>query len=190
MSEALSHELKWLEVCEHAGKVFSTCSRRQYFAVVLDTEKRVVGTGYNGSPPGMKHCVDGGCPRGLAPSEGQGSVGHGSGYGDCIALHSEANALLYSDRTSRLGGTLIVNGPPCFGCSKLIAGSGLRRVIHAIDDMYADWPKCRSLLESAGITVISVSVNMKQKQGDLWNGVKPGITTMKLLESGIGWKPN
>lgn len=153
MSRPLAHELKWLDVCAYSGSVFSSCSRRQYFAVVLSADRRVVGTGYNGAPPGLVHCVDGGCPRGLTVA---GEVGHGAPYGNCVAIHAEANALLYSDRTARLGGTIIINGPPCFDCSKLIAGSGLRRLVHSTDSHYADWPKCKDLLAKSGVKVVSV----------------------------------
>lgn len=148
-------EIKWLSVCTHASQQFSTCSRRCYFAVVLSPEGRVVGTGYNGAPPGLPHCVDGGCPRGAT---GDGVVPHGAGYGDCTANHAESNALLWSDRTARLGGTLVVNGPPCWDCSKLIAGSGIRRVVHFTDPEYADWTKCKQLLSDAGIQIVSVEM--------------------------------
>lgn len=149
-------ERKWLSVCTHAAQQFSTCSRRCYFAVVLSPEGRVVGTGYNGAPPGLTHCVDGGCPRG---STSEGEVPHGAGYGDCIATHAEANALLWSDRTARLGGTLIVNGPPCWDCSKLIAGSGVWRLVHYTDHAYADWAKCKKLLIDSNIKVVSIEMD-------------------------------
>lgn len=101
----------------------------------------------------MRHCTDGGCPRGLS------GVTHGSSYssaeGFCIAQHAEAGALLYSDPARRRGGTLIVNGPPCFECARLIASSGVSRVVHTWDDTYEDWPKIKEFLETAGIKVVS-----------------------------------
>lgn len=133
--------------------LFSTCSRRQYFAVVLGTDNRVVGVGYNGAPSGMKHCVDGGCPRGAS------MVKHGSSYdspdGFCVAQHAEAGALLHSDPARRRNGTLIVNGPPCFECARLIASSGVGLVVHLHDDAY-DWKPVREFLIMAGVGVVSV----------------------------------
>lgn len=139
-------DLHWLQVCTFAAPLFSTCGKRQYFAIVLDNQGRVVGTGYNGAPPGIRHCVDGGCPRwqqGSAP---------GTTYDNCIAIHAEENALLWSDRTLRAGGsTLVVNGPPCYGCAKKIAGSGVRRLVYLEDPSYADWDRARELLVTAGV---------------------------------------
>jgi dCMP deaminase len=152
----LSHEAKWLRACAMLAPVFSTCSRRQYFSVVVGTDKRVVGVGYNGSPSGMKHCVDGGCPRGAS------GVAHGSTYstaeGFCIAQHAEAGALLHSDPTRRRGGTVIVNGPPCFECARLIASSGVARLVCLADEAYEGWGRIELFLNEAGIEVVVGSV--------------------------------
>lgn len=142
---------KYLEWAGYGGKLFSTCSRRQCMAIIVGRDGRVVGTGYNGAPPGMVHCVDGGCPRAnRKPDEG-----HGTNYDDCVAIHAEANALLFSDRTAREGGTLYVNLPPCFGCAKEIANSGLRKVVFAHDPEFKEWPRVQKFLQEAGIKVIS-----------------------------------
>lgn len=140
-----------MQWCESGAGIFARCSRRQYMAIVVGADGRVLGTGYNGAPAGVRHCDDGGCPRAAT------DVAHGSGYGNCVAVHAEANALLHSDRSARDGGTLYVNGPPCWECSKLIAGSGITALVHTEDTSYADWPKCRDLLDSVGIRVISLA---------------------------------
>lgn len=152
VDQPTNREWKFLRVAVAAAKEFSTCAKRQYFAWVLSPDGRVAGTGYNGSPPGIPHCADGHCPR---LQEGSAS---GSAYDNCIAIHAEENALLWSDRTARLGGTIIVNGPPCWGCGKKIAGSGLRRLVYLRDDGYADWPRVEALLEQAGIECVGVAV--------------------------------
>ncbi len=144
------HEMKWLEGCDHLARIFSTCSKRQYASVVLAPNKRVVGFGYNGSPPGMAHCVDGGCPRALETDI------PGSNYDTCIAQHAEAGALLWSDPAMRSGGTLIVNGPPCMGCAKLVASSGIARVVHYNDPRYSQWGDVAQFLADAGIVVVSL----------------------------------
>lgn len=153
-STPLSHEVKWMQACVMMAPLFSTCSRRQYFAVVLSQNKRVVGVGYNGAPPKMKHCVDGGCPRGLS------NVGHGSSYeapeGFCIAQHAEAGALLWSDAALRQGGTIIVNGPPCLECARLIASSGLKRVCYRPDASYVGFALVESFLSSAGVQLVQI----------------------------------
>lgn len=146
----IKREWNWLRVCSFAAQEFSTCGKRQYFAVVLSPDGRVVGSGYNGAPPGIPHCADGHCPR------WQNNEEPGSAYDTCIALHAEENALLWSDRTDRQGGTIIVNGPPCWACGKKIAGSGIRRVVYLRDDKYLDWPRVEALLEQTGVECVGV----------------------------------
>lgn len=141
---------QYMQWAVSGSKIFSTCSRRQYMAIVLSADGRIIGTGYNGAPPGFVHCTDGGCPRANSESPA------GSSYGNCIAIHAEANALIHSDRSARLGGTLIINGPPCYDCAKLISGSGVARVVFMTDPAYAEWGKVRMLLQKAGITMIEV----------------------------------
>ena len=145
-------ELKYLYSCEMQAKLFSTCGKRQYFALVIDGNGHIVGTGYNGGPSGTKHCNEGGCPRlaeGSAP---------GSNYDNCIAIHAEANALLHSDYSERRDGrgTIFVNGTPCYSCAKLIANSYLDRVVCIADDTYEDWPRVRGELEDWGVAVCEV----------------------------------
>lgn len=151
---ALKHEVKWLKSLDFMAKQFSTCAKRQYAAIVLAPNKRVAGFGYNGSPPGVPHCTDGACPRLHTNSAA------GSNYDTCIAQHAEAGALLWSDASMRIGGTIIVNGPPCMGCAKLIASSGLTRLIYKIDPeyVYEQWPIIDKFLSDAGIVSIGVNV--------------------------------
>jgi dCMP deaminase len=125
----LPHEQKWMRVLDGAAKEFSTCAKRQYAAVVVAPNKRVVGFGYNGSPPGVAHCNEGACPR----------------------LHEDSA----SDPGLRLGSTLIINGSPCMGCAKLIASSGVKRVVYRLDPSYNQLPVVLNLLNEAGIEYVS-----------------------------------
>ena len=150
----LRRELNWLKSCFQLAETFSTCAKRQYFAVVIAPNGRVVGVGYNGSPPNLGHCKDGACPRYLEQSA------NGSNYDNCIAQHAEANALLWSDPTMRQGATLVVNGPPCFGCAKQIASASIKRVVYTPDDAYLDWERSEQLLEQAGVELVPVNKEM------------------------------
>lgn len=152
MTEILRHEKQWLDSLEVLAGNFSTCSKRRYAAVVIATNKRLVGFGYNGAPPGMAHCEDGACPRLNENAE------NGSNYDTCISQHAEAGALLWSDASMRIGGTIIVNGPPCMGCAKLIASSGIKRLVFKKDSAYRDWPNVEKFLIAAGIVAVGVNV--------------------------------
>lgn len=146
MNTLTTRDLKWLDACERLAPVFSTCERRQYVSFIISEAGRVVGFGYNGSPPNHPHCSDLPCPR-LASTVSPGSR-YDVGEGRCIAVHAEANAIMYSSPLDRVGATLYVNGPPCPDCAKLIAGSGIVRVVHLSDPEYPD--ACTPL----GITTI------------------------------------
>ncbi|KAK6360528.1 Deoxycytidine monophosphate (dCMP) deaminase [Orbilia blumenaviensis] len=73
----------------------SNCMKRRV-GCVLVREKRVISTGYNGTPRGLTNCNDGGCARCNSASAG------GSGLSTCLCLHAEENALLEAGR-ERIG---------------------------------------------------------------------------------------
>lgn len=145
----MTNTQKWLTACEQLAQTFSTCSKKQYAAIILNTQGKVIGFGYNGSPPGHPHCTDGHCPR------YQQNTPNGQNYDNCIANHAEANALLWSDPAQRQNATLIINGPPCYQCTKLICTSGITHLIHYTDPTYQQWNQCIDLLLTSNIKITS-----------------------------------
>lgn len=103
----------------------STCPRSQVGAVVV-SDKRIKGTGYNGSPAGLPHCSDAGCLM---------MDGH------CIrTIHAEINALMECSPGERKGATIYVTHRPCPECSKAIINSGIVRVVYAHEyPVSIDW---------------------------------------------------
>lgn len=149
MRQILSRDFKWLKLCMDSAKIFSTCAKRQYATYIVDEYGYQIGFGYNGVPKGMEHCVDNGCPR-LADNSAS-----GSSYENCRSIHAESNALLHSDYLARRNGcTLYVNGPPCFWCAKLIANSGVSRLVYIIDRSYEQFDESRMFLIEAGVHVV------------------------------------
>ena len=63
------------------------CIRRQVAAIIVK-EKRIISTGYNGTPRGVANCYEGGCPRCNSDTPS------GEGLGDCICAHAEENAIV------------------------------------------------------------------------------------------------
>lgn len=102
-------------------KLRSDCERDKVGAVVVGRDQRIRITGYNGAPPSLPGCQT--CPRRLS------GVEPGSNYGNCVAVHAEANALLFCDREDLPGSTLYVTRQPCTDCAKLIAAAGIERVV-------------------------------------------------------------
>ena len=90
--------------------------------------KRIVATGYNGAPSGRPGCLsDNMCPRAFSDAPPLSS--YDTGPGACIAVHAEANALLYADRSLSEGAVLYCTCTPCTGCMRLIAGGGIKRLV-------------------------------------------------------------
>lgn len=107
------------------------CTRRQVGAVILDKSNRVISVGYNGAPSGDPGCLTAGaCPRGrMSKTDVAPGSSYDTGAGSCIAIHAEANAIMFADPIRRIGGTLAITDEPCDGCRRLILGSGVGRVI-------------------------------------------------------------
>lgn len=107
----------------------SLCDGDQVGAVITSSASIVVATGYNGPPKGFDHgekTCTAWCPR-QQNREKPGFSLHA--YIGCQTIHAEANALLSSERSQRIGGTIYVTSPPCWDCAKLIANSGLVSVV-------------------------------------------------------------
>jgi len=103
----------------------SNCMKRRV-GCVLVREKRVISTGYNGTPRGLTNCGEGGCPR---CNDGQGS---GVGLSTCLCIHAEENALLEAGRERiREGATLYCDTCPCLTCSIKIAQVGISEVVYS-----------------------------------------------------------
>jgi dCMP deaminase len=122
----------------------SNCRRRQVAAVVVK-DRRVISTGYNGTPRGVRNCMDGGCPRCAsdAPS--------GERLDECICSHAEENAIVqaaYHGIAIR-DSVLYVTLSPCLTCAKMIVNAGIREVIYAQE--YHFERQTRALLLEAGV---------------------------------------
>ena len=123
----------------------SNCVRARHGAVIVKN-RRISSTGYNGPPSGHAHCDEGACPR------AQESNVSGWGHDNCIAIHAEANAILYSSPVERDGATIFITGVPCFTCAKLIANSGISEVV-TTGDPYEDWDRVRDFLINCKVRV-------------------------------------
>ena len=119
-----------MELCRQTAKIFSTCSKAQYAALLVNDDNHLVGFGYNGTAPNAKHCVDGFCPRAKTTAKG-------GSYDNCYSVHAEQNAFLHSD-FSHKPTKLYVNGTPCFTCAKLIRNSTIKEVYYIPEDRDSD----------------------------------------------------
>lgn len=102
------------------------CRRRKVGAVLVKG-RRVVSTGYNGAAAGKSSCLAGDCPRGLLSYADCQAFGS---YANCIAVHAEANALLYANHAETVNGTMYITCEPCADCLKLLDGALVAEVIY------------------------------------------------------------
>ncbi len=111
--------------------------------MIVDGDRRIVSTGYNGVQPGQAGCLSGACPRGLlsaAECLPGGTETPKSAYNNCISTHAEDNAIRYAqfdgyDRTRAT--TIYTNMAPCGGCLELIAKARIDRAV---------WPEGQLML--------------------------------------------
>ncbi|KAL4889734.1 cytidine deaminase-like protein [Aspergillus ambiguus] len=121
----------------------SNCMKRRV-GCVLVRDRRVISTGYNGTPRHLKNCNEGGCPR---CNRGEGG---GVGLSTCLCLHAEENALLEAGRERiREGAILYCDTCPCLTCTVKIAQVGISEVVYS--QGYNMDQQSATILEAAGI---------------------------------------
>ncbi len=126
----------------------ATCSRGRT-AVVIVKDKRILTTGYVGSPMGIAHCDDVGHHMKRVVHE-DGRVSQ-----HCVrTIHGEQNAIALAARKGipLEGGTLYCKLEPCYTCAKMLINTGITRVVcrkryHAAQDS-------RVLFKQAGVDLV------------------------------------
>lgn len=129
----------------------SNCIRRQVGAVVVQ-DRRVITTGYNGTPSGVVDCDHGGCQR--CSDREENKIKPKERKDRCICVCAEQNAIFQSALygVSTKGATIYVTVSPCPICTRAIINSGIREVVY--DSFDADDEDLRGgLFKQAGITV-------------------------------------
>lgn len=124
----------------------SNCMKRKVAAVVVK-DRRIISTGYNGTPRRVANCNEGGCPRcnSLADS--------GTRLDECLCSHAEENSIVqaaYHGITLK-GSTLYSTCSPCLICTKMIINAGIARVVYNLD--YPLHGTSKHLLEEAGVAL-------------------------------------
>ena len=112
---------------------------------VIVKNKRIVTTGYNGAPAGIRTCVERGeCLRKKI------GVASGTRAELCYAIHAEQNAIIQAAKlgSSIDGATLYCTHQPCVICAKMIVNAGIRRVVY--EEGYPD-EFAREMLKEGGV---------------------------------------
>ena len=114
----------------------------QVGACIIDGDKRILSTGYNGFPQG---CSDDEFPWNRDESLGETKYQY--------VVHAELNAILNASGKKLAGSTVYVGLFPCNECAKAIIQSGIKEVVY-LSDKYHDTPSMsasRKMLDAAGV---------------------------------------
>lgn len=125
----------------------------QVGACIVDTQNRIISTGYNGFPQG---CSDDIFPWNRDEARGETKYQ--------FVVHAELNAVLNARDKSLVGSKIYVALFPCNECAKAIIQSGIREVIY-LSDKYNGTPSTvasRKMLDAAGIKLTQIKPTKAQ----------------------------
>ena len=140
-------DVRFMEVAELISAWASCYQRDRKIGAVIVKNKRILTTGYNGAPAGIKTCVE----RGECLRKKQG-IASGTMQELCYAIHAEQNAII---QAAKLGisiqdATLYCTHQPCVICAKMIVNAGISRVVYR-----EGYPVefAREMLEEGGVSL-------------------------------------
>lgn len=109
-------------------KLRSNCMTRKVGAVIVRDHIQLAA-GYNGTPPGIKNCFEGGCERCAQRMEG--NIGSGALLERCLCSHAESNAIVHCATMGVAvgGSTMYTTYVPCMECTKMSITAGIKRFV-------------------------------------------------------------
>ena len=135
------------------AKLRSNCMTRQVGAVIVRNHRQLA-TGYNGTPPGVKNCFEGGCKR--CQDRIEAKIESGASLDRCLCNHAEANAIMHCAILGIEAGSkdaiLYTTFVPCLECTKMAITIGIKKIICL--DTYPETNY--DLIKEAGINVVTL----------------------------------
>ena len=119
---------RFMDLTETIAKWSSCFKSDRSIGAIIVRNKRIITTGYNGAPSGIKSCKEKGeCLRQKL------NIPSGKQRELCFAIHAEQNAIIQAAKLgiSIEGATLYCTHQPCVICSKMIVNAGIVRVVYA-----------------------------------------------------------
>lgn len=142
-------DYRYIGLAHHIAE-WSSCLSRKVGALIT-VNRRIVATGYNGAPAGVKSCRElGFCLRKDSKS--------GENLDTCLAAHAEQNCLIQASKTniSVDGGNIYITTYPCSTCMKLIINAGIKKVFYS---QAYNSPLTERLAKEAGVELIQILPN-------------------------------
>jgi dCMP deaminase len=123
---------------------------------VLVKDKRILSTGYNGSPSNLKHCAEVGCLREKLGIES------GKMHELCRGIHAEQNAIIQAayHGVSVKDASIFCTNQPCSICARMIINAGIKKIYY--QSGYAD-SLAKELLDEAGIELQQIDSDVREK---------------------------
>ncbi len=118
---------RFIELAETIGTWSSCFKEDRHIGAVIVRNKRILTTGYNGAPAGIKSCKEKGeCLRMKL------GIQSGTRQELCYAIHAEQNAIIQAAKmgVSIDGAILYCTHYPCSICTKMIVNSGIIRLVY------------------------------------------------------------
>lgn len=134
---------RFLDLAQHIGS-WSKDPSTQVGAVIVDNQRRIISTGYNGFPRGVQDLPERYHDRDTKYE---------------MIVHGEINAILFAQQD--LTGTTLYTWPfmPCSRCAAIVIQTGIARVVAP----YCENPRWRdsfiltkNMLQEAGVDLIIV----------------------------------
>lgn len=146
------------------AKSRSNCIKRKVGCVIVNPQNHIVSTGYNGTPHGLKNCINGGCDRcAIQYSNSK----HYTNFKDkghnlnlCICLHAEQNAFLHAQQANLENCTLYSTLRPCIECSKSIIQCKIKRVVYIEEYNETFLDITNKLFQQANIEIIKADMSI------------------------------
>lgn len=142
----------WMAVAD-AMALRSRCSLRQIGCVIVSPDNSQLFVGYNGPPAGLVLPDGSNCQSWCERAQ---TGRQTSGYGNCVTAHAEANALIHADHSRIQNGTLYVTSSCCWECGKLVANSGVSRVVMRtsdVQDAHRNPVQTRKFMRDCGLEI-------------------------------------
>lgn len=126
----------------------STCLRRAVGAIIVK-DKRILSTGYNGAPTGVRHCAEVGCLREKL------GIQSGKMHELCRGIHAEQNAIIQAayHGVSLKGASVFCTNLPCSICAKMIINAGIQKIFYLSG--YAD-QLSQDMLQEANVELVNL----------------------------------
>ncbi|MBT3406632.1 cell division protein DedD [Candidatus Woesearchaeota archaeon] len=134
----------------------ATCDRGRTGCVIVK-DKRILTTGYVGSPIGLPHCDEAGHQYKKTVHE-DGKVSN-----HCVrTIHAEQNAICQAARNGIPldGATIYCILEPCFVCAKMIVNAGIKKVV--CEKRYHAGQDTRDVLDQAGVKLVALSEELQK----------------------------